>query len=540
MLKRLVRTLVGPGREFRQTAPASENPLELVDRAVAAQRNGERVLARTLYLQTLQIDPKCADALHLLGVLEYQERHHDDAIDLIEDAIALQPAQPEYLMNCGLAYLARGEIDAAIDRLRRALRLRPGYAKAHANLLFALNYVAGADADMVFAEHCAWGAACAARIPTRSPRRDNDPGRRLRVGYLSPDYRVHAVAPFIEPAFAHHTQTEVEVFSYDNSPASDAVTARMKGYRVTWRDIRNLGDEQAADMIEHDRIDILVDLAGHNVGGRLEVFARRPAPLQASFLGYLNTSGLEAINYRITDAVADPAGQSDRHHVEKLWRLPGSFWCFHPPDDAPEVSLLPARVAGHITFGSFNNFAKLNQTVTDAWIEILKRCKDAHLVVAGIPEGLALTAFIRRFVSAGIDPARLELSGRVNLDAYRLLHRRVDIALDAFPYAGGSTTCEALWMGVPVVSLLGGYGFAGSGASILNAAGLGDFVADNVEHYVELAEKLGRDQRRLAELRGGMREHLCKSELTNGPQFTARLEAAYREMWGRWCAAAGS
>jgi predicted O-linked N-acetylglucosamine transferase (SPINDLY family) len=313
------------------------------------------------------------------------------------------------------------------------------------------------------------------------------------------------------------------------------MTARMQGYAALWRNIRGVDDDTAADLVEQDRIDILVDLAGHTVGGRLELFARRPAPVQISLLGYLNTTGLDAMDYRISDVTADPPGVAERYHVERMLRLPGSFWCFRPPDDAPDVTPAPAIGAGHVTFGSFNNFAKLNHAVTDAWSSILHRCPDARLLVTATPEGEARARFLQRFAAHGVGAARIELIGRVRLAEFRALHGRVDIALDPFPYAGGATSCESLWMGVPVVTLAGTFGFARSGASLLNALQLDELVSENAGEYVECATHLAADHSRLQDLRRSLRGRMQDSELTDGVRFAAKLEAAYRGVWHDWC-----
>jgi predicted O-linked N-acetylglucosamine transferase (SPINDLY family) len=491
--------------------------------------------AQDAYRQALALDPSLVISRNNIGTIHRLRGNLDAALAEYLTALAKAPHDAVTQINLGTVLLKQGEAERALDYFRGSVAMMPQLEEAHRALLLAMNYLPGVDPAEAFAYYRTWGMRCAARVRRRHPRRDTDPRRRLRVGYVSPDFRNHAMAPFIEQVLANHSASAVEVFCYDNSPAKDAVTARMQGYPALWRDIRGVDDDTAADLVEQDHIDLLVDLAGHTVGGRLELFARRPAPVQISLLGYLNTTGLDAMDYRISDVTADPPGIAERYHVERMLRLPGSFWCFRPPDDAPYVGPAPALAAGRVTFGSFNNFAKLNRAVTDAWSSILHRCPDARLLVAAAPEGEARARFLERFAAHGIEAARIELFGRLRLSEFRALHARVDIALDPFPYAGGATSCESLWMGVPVVTLAGTFGFARSGACLLNALELGELIAENAGEYVECATRLAADHSRLGDLRRSLRGRMQDSELTDGARFAAKLEAAYRGVWHDWC-----
>ena len=556
-------------RILRRREPAMQDAAALRQQADQDDAAGRLVDAVTGYRTALELDPANAIAWNNLGWTLQRQDRLDDALDAYQQALALEPglliarnnvgtihrlrgdpdsARAEYEeamrasprdalthLNLGTVMLKQGEAETALDHFRKAVALAPQMEDAQRALLLALNFLPGVESAEAFAYYRAWGARCAARVRRLPLRRATDPERRLRIGYVSPDFRAHAMSAFIEPALANHDTQSVEIFCYDNSPVHDAVSTRLRSFPTTWREIRNLDDDAAAALIQNDGIDVLVDLAGHTTGDRLELFARRPAPLQVSLLGYLNTTGLDAIDYRICDVWSDPPGIADRFHVEQLWRLPGSLWCFRPPDDAPAIAPLPALASGQVTFGSFNNFAKLNHAVTDAWAELLARCPGSRLIVAGVPEGGARARFVARFSSRGIDASRIDIFDRLPLQAFREMHQRVDIALDPFPYAGGATTCESLWMGVPVVTMAGGFGFARSGASLLQCIDLGTHITEDADEYVACARRLAADLPALQVLRASLRERIRHSPLVDGRHFAARLEAAYRGMWRRRC-----
>jgi predicted O-linked N-acetylglucosamine transferase (SPINDLY family) len=539
MFKRLIKNLTGSRSTAAGTGSDSGSPAELVERAAVAHRNGERVLARKLYLQALQLDAKNADALHLLGVLELQERNVDDAIELIEDAIALQPDVADYWMNCGLAYMARGQTGEAVSRQREALRLRPVYPKAHSNLLFSLLFSADATPAEITEEHRRWYRANVAPGLQTMPAPDNvpDAARRLRLGYVSADFREHVIALFVEPIFVNRDAAQFEVFAYDNANAGDSVNVRLRQGVDHWRQIADLDDERLAALIRDDGIDILVDLAGHTRGSRITVFARRPAPVQITYLGYPATTGIEAMDYRLTDAYFDPPGLSETHYVERLVRLPDSLLCYQPPSGTPEVSALPALANGYMTFGSFNQSAKLGSSVLELWARVLHAVPGSHLLMAPVTPGSARERYLKIFAQLGIGAERIEFEPRLPVTQYQELRSRVDIALDPFPMNGGSTTCETLWMGVPVITL-GGDRFASrAGVSLLTTAGLAQCVAGDAGEYLAIATALAADLPRLAQLRAGLRSQLQRSPLMDGPRFARNIEALYRQLWRNWCLA---
>jgi predicted O-linked N-acetylglucosamine transferase (SPINDLY family) len=477
---------------------------------------------------------------NLALALMSQDRYRE-AEDSCRAALAITPRNAPVLDNLGCALKEQGRPEEAVVQQERAVACHPGLMTAHSNLLLTLNYLANRAPAEIFQEHRRWARQHA--DPLRVPHRhenDRRPDRRLRVGYVSPDFRMHSVAMFLEPLLAAHDRLEFEIFGYANVARPDSTTDRLRGLVDHWRPITRLGDAQAADLIREDKIDILVDLAGHTAGHRLQVFARKPAPVQATWLGYPNTTGMAAMDYRITDAWADPPGDSDALHSETLLCLPHGFLCYQPLPGSPPVSELPSHSTGHVTFGCFNNSAKITPAVLDAWSEILKAVPDSRLLLKS--KQLRDPPLQRHYESElqkrGIDPQRVEMVGRIESKHEHLaLYGRVDIGLDPFPYNGTTTTCEALWMGVPVVVLAGDRHAGRVGVSLLQGVNLPEMIAANVGGYVSLAVALANDPARCASLRAGLRERMGVSPLCDAPGFARRIEAAYRQLWLAWCGA---
>jgi predicted O-linked N-acetylglucosamine transferase (SPINDLY family) len=364
----------------------------------------------------------------------------------------------------------------------------------------------------------------------------------LRIGYVSPDFVHHAVSYFVEPVLAAHNRAQIEVFCYADAPVADATTARLRGLSDQWRDIAPLNDAQVAELIRSDKIDILVDLAGHTARHRLLVFARRPAPIQLTWIGYPNTTGLETIDSRLTDAISDPLGQTEVFHTEKLVRLPEVFSCYKPSDQAPAVSELPAVKNGYVTFGSFNHFAKINPAVLDLWARLMVRLPSSRLFLKArsLADPETATGVRETFKRHGVAANRLTLcSDELSVAAHQSLYHGVDIALDPFPYNGTTTTCEALWMGVPVITLAGQTHVSRVSASLLTHLGRPEWIAHSEDGYIEKCAALAADLPRLAELRANQREQMRLSPVCDAPRFTAQLEATYRELWRQRCAAVG-
>ncbi|MGD0390044.1 MAG: tetratricopeptide repeat protein [Tepidisphaeraceae bacterium] len=494
------------------------------------------------FRQAIRFKPDFPEAHSNLGNALMDLGRLDEAIASYRQAVRLKPDLAEAHNNLGSALKDIGQLDEAIATFRQALRLKPNHAQVYANLLFALNYHPDMDAEAILAEHRAWSDRHAPPLTSEQLAYPNDRAsdRRLRIGYVSSDFRRHPVGYFFIPLLERHDRRMPEIFCYANVQRPDVLTERMKRSCEVWRNVFGLADEAVAQLVSSDRIDILVDLSGHTRGNRLRVFARKPAPIQVTYLGYANTTGMTAIDYRLTDALADPPGMTDALNVEELWRLPGCAWCYDPPEDAPEIQL---RGNGPITFGCFNAFAKINRKMAAIWAELLKRVAGSRLLIksAGAGEASSRRRLTDQFAEFGIPSDRIEIRGTIaDLHAHLELYGQVDVALDTYPYHGTTTTCEALWMGVPVVSLAGRTHVSRVGVSLLSNAGLPELVAKTPEDYVAIASELAANRPRLDALRAQMRSKLRSSPLLDGRRFAADVEAAYRQMWRNWCRQGGN
>jgi len=368
-----------------------------------------------------------------------------------------------------------------------------------------------------------------------------DPDRKLRVGYISPDFRRNSVAYFFESLLDGHNRQQVETFGYANVEFEDEFTQRLKEKFDHYRDIYSTDDRTLTELVERDRIDILVDLAGHTGDNRLTAIACKPAPIQVTYLGYPDTTGIKAVDYRLTDNLAEPP-DSQKFYTEELVFLPEGFLCYRPPDFAPTVVTLPLDEKGYVTFGSFNNSCKINPMIVELWVEILNACPNSHfmLKLKGGDEPEIKDRYAGYFENAGIDLDRLDIYGWQNPTEHLKLYNQVDIALDTFPYNGTTTTCEALWMGVPVISLVGSeHHISRVGLSILSRVGLEFFAATEPSEYVSKAVALAENQQSLRHIRSSMRARIAASGLCHAKAFAGQVETAYRKMWHRWCQTRG-
>ena len=519
-----------------------DNPETHYNLGVVLAALGRHAEAEASYRRGLALRPGSVDGHNNLGVLLEQVGRYDEAEACYRQAMALSPEHAHPLNNLGVLLKEEGRLAEAIETHRRAILLDPALPAAHSNLLYTLNYDEATSPQALFAEHEAWGRRHGAPFATDGTRFANpaEPGRRLRVGYVSGDFRHHSVAFFVEALVGAHDKREVEVFLFANDARSDAATERLKRHADHFVPIYNLPDDLAAAQIRDRGIDVLVDLSGHTSGNRMMLFARKPAPVGLTWLGYPATTGLATIDGRITDAVADPPGDADRLHTERLIRLDGGFLCYRPLDQAGAVAPLPARGAGHITFGSFNNRAKLSPRTIATWAEIMRRTPNARLLLKATQFKDAGTRERCRdaFVAAGVAGERIEILPPLRDAADHLaLYGRVDIALDPLVYNGTTTTCEALWMGVPVVTLRGDRHAARVGASILTTTGLTALIAETTDDYVDIATQLASEPDALAEVRAGLRERMRGSPLCDTARFARAMERAYRDAWRGWCMA---
>lgn len=505
---------------------------------VALSEQSHVLEALNCFRRAVACDPVFVEALLNLGASLRNVDQLSEALECFDRALALEPDNKKGHNYRGLTLLEVGQVDEGLAECRTAFQLYPNYERARSNYLFGLNYRPDITGVEMLTEHRAFETQYHP-LPARSFRNTKDPGRRLRVGYVSPDFKRHSCAFFIEPLLAAHDHGNVEVFCYSDVHRPDPVTLRIKSHVQQWRDTSKMRDPEFIKTVLDDEIDIAIDLTGHTANNRLSALVTRLAPIQVTWLGYPCTTGLSTIDYRITDAAADPAGEADAHHVESLIRLPRTFLCYRPPDEAPIPGPAPSSGGSAFTFGSFNNLPKINAEVIEAWATILRRAEGARLLLksralAGQEPCARVHA---EFARNGIDPARVELVGWVKSPADHLrLYERIDVALDPFPYNGTTTTCEALWMGVPVLTLAGRRHAARVGASLLPQVGLPQFVSSTLEDYIARAVALASDPGGLAIVRTKLRAVMEASSLCDGPSFARDIEQAYRAIWRDWCA----
>ncbi len=490
------------------------------------------------YKVALDLNPKLAQVYGNLSDLCKAAGALDQAVRYCRRGLEADPGLPELHNNLGNALKLQGRLDEARAAYQQAIELRPAYTDAHSNYLLSLNYDAHLDPQTVFSEHRRRAARPPAHPRAAAHRNSLDPDRKIRIGYLSPDFRSHSVAYFIEAILAAHDHANFEIHGYCNTAVRDAVTGRLQGFCDHWHAVAGLSDDDLTQKISADGIDLLVDLAGHTADNRLTVLAAKPAPVQLTYLGYPNTTGLDTVDYRLTDAVADPPTTGDALYTETLLRLDGCFLCYTPPMHAPEVKSLPAQTNGFITFGSFNNRAKINTAVVRTWSAILQAVPHSRLILkaAACADATVRDQLRDQFAGNGITAGRIDLHGLLPAAEHLDLYNQIDIGLDTFPYNGTTTTCEALWMGVPVVTAAGDRHAGRVGASLLTCLGTPDLVADDHKDYVARAAALAADLPRLAGLRNTLRRRMAASALTNGPAFTRNLETELRRLWQQWCA----
>jgi predicted O-linked N-acetylglucosamine transferase (SPINDLY family) len=540
MLKALFRSLRHAGPRADALTNGTARATELLERGLSALREDRYADAESAMLQILAADPGQADALSMLGHVYMRRLQFDTALDYFDEALRRGGDAAAAHANRAGALLALGRYAEALAASRRAAALEPDSFVRAADVLFLLNQNPEVTPEQLYSEH----RQVAARFLDRVPRLDvpksrfDDPERRLRVGYLSGDFRDHAVAFFIEPLLANRDRQAFEIFCYQSIGKQDARTARWRALADAWHEVTDASDGALAQAILDHRIDILVDLAGLTRGSRALALARKPAPIQISYLGYLATTGSRAIDYRITDPMADPPGAADRCHSEQLIRLPRSLWCFSPWAEMPAPAARGEASDTPVVFGSFNRLTKLHPPLLRLWAHLLERVADSELWILDVPSEETRGRLLAAFRELGVAESRVVTLPRQLREQYWQTIRRADIALDPFPYNGGATTCECLWLGVPVVTRAGAMGFARSGATILANAGLPELVAESDEQYLGIAAALAADRPRLRALQRGLRDRMRAAPLMDAPGFMRDLERAYRAAWRRACAEA--
>ena len=493
---------------------------------------GNKQSAASAFRRATGLNPNAAAAWLALADVLASLDEVDEAETFYLRAVELAPEFAEAHYNFGNLLHRCGRIDDAIARYRRAIVLKPGFVRAHSNLVYALNFSDRYTKEQIWGEHTEWARKHAASFlnttesVARSPRTT-----QIRIGYVSANFREHAVTYFLEPVLRHHDRKRFAIYCYSDVSESDATTERLKQYDSTWRDISGTTDDEVAHLIRTDDIHLLVDLSGHTDNHRLLVFARKPAPVQLTWNGYANTTGLTTIDYRIADSHTDPPGSTEHVHSECLLRMPDVYMAFEPPHVSPPVSALPALRRGHVTFGSLNAIAKLSDRIIGIWSRLLNVMPSSRLVLVTVPEGKTRERIARAFSNRGVDPGRLEFKPRLPFDQFLVACSDVDIALDPFPFHGTTTTCHSLWMGVPVVTLAGDSHVSRVGVTFLSNVGLQSLVAESEDAYIACAKALGSNLAELAALRAGLRTRMLKSPLCDGPRFTAALEQAFDRIW---------
>ncbi len=524
------------------TSPAMEDLSTLLEEAGKSHANGVFEEALRLYRLALERLPggqlHAIAAIHInMGVIQRERVRLPQALDHFREAVKVAPDLAAAQYNLGLTLYETSETREAESRLQAAIALDPDLQEAHSSLLCLYAFTQNQDSARVLSEHIKWARKLADPITARAPAHKNDLGldRQLTIGYVSADFKEHSIARFIDPILSNHDRSQFRIVCYDNWPQSDETTQRLRQHADVWRKIDRLDDDQAAELVRADGVDILVDLSGHTTGHRLLMFARKPAPVQASWLGYMCTTGMSAMDWHITDIYMDPPGSGETRYVERLAYIDCAA-AFEPHPDSPPVGPLPALTNGFVTFGSFNNYAKIGDPVIAVWTRLLAELPDARilLVLLGGDEPDIQASVHARFESLATVPGisrRVEVIGRRSLKEFLRLFHRVDIALDPFPCSGGTTSLHSLWMGVPLVALEGGAELARGTSGMLLPCGLADLVAHDEREYLQLNIGLASNVDRLSDLRESLRKRMAGISLLDGASVTRSLESAYHAMW---------
>jgi predicted O-linked N-acetylglucosamine transferase (SPINDLY family) len=495
---------------------------------------GEIESAAHAFETAIRLRPDFVAAYNNAATLMRSHGRFDAAEAHLRKALSIDPRHSVTCNNLGNVLKDQGSIDEGIELYRRALALDPGNVVAHSNLAYSVTFQArGAAAVLDECRH--WSACHETPLQGTHPPHGNEPlpTRRLRIGYVSPDFRDHCQALFMMPLLAHHDHSGFEIICYASVARPDDMTRRIAAHVDLWRDVRALSDERLAQCIREDRIDILVDLTMHMADGRPLLFARKPAPVQIAWLAYPGTTGIDAIDYRLTDPWLDPPG-SDPFYSEHSVRLPASFWCYDPLTDTPEPNALPALSNHYVTFGCLNNPCKLSDHTLSLWAQVLRIVDDARLLLMA-PEGAARARLEARLAAHGIATRRVRfVRFQPRVDYLRTYHQ-IDLGLDTVPYNGHTTSLDSYWMGVPVVTRVGETAVGRAGLSQSMNLGLGELVTHSDADFVDAVVRLARDLPRLATLRAGLRARLAASPLMDGARFAADVEAVYRRLWRQWC-----
>jgi len=492
--------------------------------------------AEEAYQKVLRLESGHAETHNKLGAALAAQGELQAAIESYQGAIRIQPDHAESYNNLANALVSEGRIAEAIAAYRTAMQLQPQKNQIHSNLIFTLYYDPASKAQDIHQELLNWNHHYAMPLKKYIVPHSNDrnPDRRLKIGYVSADFREHSCDLFLDPLLSKHNHERFEIFCYAEILRPDHRTRQYQSYADHWRNIAGLSDEQVAEQIRRDGIDILVDLKLHSDQNRLLVFARKPAPVQVTWLGYPGSTGLDTIDYRFSDSYLDPLETDLRVYSEQTMRLPDCFWCYDPLTSEPQISDLPATANGYITFGCLNKFDKVNSDVLMLWAKVLLAAPKSHLLLLA-PQGQIRKNIPETLFQRGISSERIEFVDRRARVNYLELYNKIDLTLDPFPYNGHTTSLDSLWMGVPVVTLCGQTAMGRAGKSFLTNIGLSELVAQTEQEYVNIAVKLSSDLPRLKELRTALRRRMENSPLMDAKRFARNMESAYRDMWRKWC-----
>jgi predicted O-linked N-acetylglucosamine transferase (SPINDLY family) len=514
-------------------------------KALGAMLAGQKDMAGAMVAMhtAVQLKPRDTEALRNIGVTFYQQERYAESEHYLRRALEVDSNSAAAHNDLGVTLSAQSRVGEAQTHYRRAITLSSHESTAdsdlpRSNLLLGLSYDPDSDAELVFAEHCRVGDHLERRLRPSWPRHSNnrDPDRRLQVGFVSGDFCNHSVANFIEPILARlQGYRSLELHAYYNHHLEDAVTLRLRGYTQHWLPVFKLSDQQLAQQIKDDGIDILIDLSGHTTLNRLRVFAAKPAPIQASWIGYPGTTGMRAMDYYFSDRHFLPPGQFDRYFTEKLVYLPANV-PFQAFESAPPVNALPALASGRMTFASFNRLVKINAMTIDLWSQLLRAVPTAELLIAGIPANYPHAQLVAQFAAGGVARERIAFYPRCGMQDYLALHNHVDICLDTYPYNGGTTTVHAIWMGVPTLTMVGPTPAGRQGAAMLGQLDLDGFIAGSAEDFVAKGRSWAENLAALAAVRAQLRSRWQLSPARNPDVIVASLEQALRHMWRRWCA----
>jgi predicted O-linked N-acetylglucosamine transferase (SPINDLY family) len=556
------------GNYNRAIAANPDSPELLNDRGAAHQALGDIDQAIADFRASLRLRPSFAAAHNNLGNALLESGRMDEAIDSLAQAIAHDDKLADAQYNMGNALREKDDLDRAIEAYRRALSLRPGWSdalnnlgtalkesgqldeaiecyrqgaveggsKIFGNLLYAIHFHPDYDAARIRREHAAWNEIYARPLAPAGIVHGNDPSpdRKLRIGYVSPDFRHHSQSFFILPLLSHHDHANFEIYCYSDVARPDDLTNRVRQCADVWHETARLSDAEVAKLVGKDGIDILVDLTLHMSRNRMLTFARKPAPVQVTWLGYPSTTGLMTMDYRLSDPYLDPPGAGDELYSEGTIRLPQTFWCYDPLESGPDSRPLPAKENGYITFGSLNAFYKVTAPTIDAWARVMSSVSDSRLILLA-PRRSARRRFVEAMQNRGISPDRIEFRDRMQRSEYLATFRQIDICLDPIPCPGHTTTFDSLWMGVPVVTMAGATAISRGGASILTNLELQELVAKSADQYVDVTRELVGNIAKLSDLRSTLRDRMRGSRLMDANRFAGNIQEVYRVIWRRWC-----